>query len=136
MPDRIRSTTRRSEIICGIDSWRPLDTTRASSASPSTRANLRTQLFRDQSAAFRALTHPVNYPPINGAYTELWAGLSPEVTTLAGAGSSCVAPFGRFYPVRPDLEAAAKHQGEEGGDGSTAKFWDWSEAQVKQFIKA
>ncbi|KAH7322413.1 hypothetical protein B0I35DRAFT_425778 [Stachybotrys elegans] len=92
--------------------------------------NLRTDLFRDQSSIFRALTNPVNYPPINGAYAEIWAGLSPEVT--ADKSGSYAAPFGRIYPIRSDLEAAAKSEA-EGGNASTKKFWDWSEEQISKF---
>lgn len=33
--------------------------------------NLRSDLFRQQGAVFRALTGPMNYPVVNGAYTEL-----------------------------------------------------------------
>lgn len=90
--------------------------------------NLRTGLFRHKTALFRALTGPVNYPIINGAYTELWAGLSPEVT-LEKAGS-LVYPFGRFFPIRSDWENAKTG----GGNGTTEKFWQWSEEQVSQYI--
>jgi retinol dehydrogenase-12 len=92
--------------------------------------NIRTDLFRDQSSLFRALTNPVNYPTVNGAYTEIWAGLSPTVT--AKESGSYAVPFGRIYPMRGDLEAAAKSES-EGGNGSTKKFWDWSEQQISNF---
>ncbi|RYP77671.1 hypothetical protein DL771_001039 [Monosporascus sp. 5C6A] len=92
--------------------------------------NLRTELFRHQSSLFRLLTGPFNYPAVYGAYAELWGGLSPEVT-LEKAGSYVV-PFGRFYPIRSDLEAATKPE-TEGGNGATQKFWDWSEEQVEKY---
>lgn len=92
--------------------------------------NLRSELFRHQSRAFRFLTGPANYPVINGAYTQLWAGLSPEVT--ADKAGSYVAPFGRFYGVRSDLESATKSE-PEGGNGTFEKFWDWSEEQVRKY---
>ncbi|KAG8162047.1 hypothetical protein KVR01_007812 [Diaporthe batatas] len=78
--------------------------------------NLKSDLFRQQGAVFRALTGPMNYPVVNGAYTELWAGLSPEVT-LEKAGS-----------------LAATKSSAEGGNGTTQKFWDWSEEQVKKYL--
>ena len=93
--------------------------------------NLRSDLFRHQSRIFRLLTGPANYPVINGAYTQLWAGLSPEVT--ADKPGSYVAPFGRFYPVRSDLQAATKSEA-EGGNGTFQKFWDWSEEQVSKYL--
>ncbi|KAI9697554.1 MAG: hypothetical protein M1820_007753 [Bogoriella megaspora] len=93
--------------------------------------NLRSDLFRHQSAIFKLLTGPANYPVINGAYAELWAGLSPEVTTEKAG--SYVIPFGRFYPIRRDLEAATKSEA-EGGNGTTSKFWEWSEEQVSKYL--
>lgn len=41
--------------------------------------NLRSDLYRDQGFFFRILERLMMYPPLNGAYTELFAGLSPEV---------------------------------------------------------
>ncbi|KAI0188076.1 hypothetical protein F4808DRAFT_64266 [Astrocystis sublimbata] len=92
--------------------------------------NLRTDLFRDQSSLFKIMTHPLNYPAINGAYTQLWAGLSPDVSL--NKSGSYVAPFGRFYSMRSDLDAATVPES-EGGNGSTQKFWDWSMEQLRQF---
>ncbi|KFA71235.1 hypothetical protein S40288_03868 [Stachybotrys chartarum IBT 40288] len=94
--------------------------------------NLQTDLFRHQSYLFRLLTGPANYPIINGAYAELWAGLSPEITPEK-AGEYAV-PFGRFHPIRRDLEQNAARSEAEGGNGATSKFWDWSEKQVKQYL--
>lgn len=93
--------------------------------------NLKSDLFRQQGAIFKALTGPANYPVVNGAYTELWAGLSPEVT-LEKAGS-LVYPFGRFGTIRKDWEAATKSSA-EGGNGTAQKFWDWSEEQVRKYL--
>lgn len=42
--------------------------------------NLRTELARHMGSAFRFLVSFICYPPVNGAYTELFAGLSPDVT--------------------------------------------------------
>lgn len=92
--------------------------------------NLRSELFRHQSRAFRLLTGPANYPIVNGAYTELWAGLSPEVMVDKAGGY--VAPFGRFHRVRRDLEAATKSEA-EGGNGTFERFWGWSEEQVSKY---
>lgn len=92
--------------------------------------NLKSQLFRHQSAIFKTLTGPANYPVVNGAYTELWAGLSPEVT-LDKAGS-LVWPFGRFGAIRSDWVKATTPVS-EGGNGTAQKFWDWSEEQVSRF---
>lgn len=93
--------------------------------------NLKSDLFRQQGAVFKTLTGPMNYPVVNGAYTELWAGLSPEVT-LEKAGS-LVYPFGRFGAIRKDWAAATKSEA-EGGNGTAQKFWDWSEEQVRKYL--
>ncbi|KAK2603559.1 short-chain alcohol dehydrogenase [Conoideocrella luteorostrata] len=92
--------------------------------------NLKSSLFRHQSSIFRLLTGPVNYPVINGAYSELWAGLSPEVTLEKAGG--LINPFGRFGHVRRDWEKALKPEA-EGGNGTAEKFWEWSEAKVTQY---
>jgi retinol dehydrogenase 12 len=91
------------------------------------------------------------HPPIYGAYTELFAGLSPEVTVQkSGAWSkfigrrcgvrsdsaadlSKVVPWGRFLPLRKDFEAASKTEA-EGGTGVGLQFWDWTEEQVKPYL--
>ncbi|PNP42054.1 hypothetical protein THARTR1_11201 [Trichoderma harzianum] len=71
------------------------------------------------------------YPPINGAYTELFAGLSPEVT-LERSGA-WIQPWGRFSSQRPDLVEGSKSE-DEGGTGIAERFWDWSEEQVNPFM--
>jgi retinol dehydrogenase 12 len=42
--------------------------------------NLRTDLLRDQSTVFRRLVWLMSYPAVCGAYTQLYAGFSPDVT--------------------------------------------------------
>jgi retinol dehydrogenase-12 len=62
------------------------------------------------------------YPPVNGAYTELFAGLAPEVASMQEG--NWVVPFGRIMPLRKDLF--------EGGKGK--EFWEWSEKQVERYV--
>ncbi|KAI0881984.1 short-chain dehydrogenase [Annulohypoxylon maeteangense] len=71
------------------------------------------------------------YPVINGAYTELFAGLSNEVT-LDRSGDWIV-PWGRFADIRKDILQGSKPQS-EGGTGIAQKFWDWNEEQVKAYV--
>lgn len=72
------------------------------------------------------------HEPIYGAYTELFAGLSPEAN--ASKNGAYIVPWGRFgHPLRKDLLVAQKTE-EEGGSGHAAKFWEWSEEQVKPFL--
>ncbi|CAG8974766.1 hypothetical protein HYALB_00000378 [Hymenoscyphus albidus] len=93
--------------------------------------NLTSELFRDQNSVMKFVSGMVGYPPINGAYTELFAGLSPEVT-IEKSGS-WVVPFGRIYPIRQDLLSAMKSKA-EGGNGSCKRFWEWCEEQVKPYL--
>ncbi|KAK3361117.1 putative estradiol 17 beta-dehydrogenase [Lasiosphaeria ovina] len=93
--------------------------------------NLRTELAREKTALFRFLVTPICYPPPMGAATELFAALSPDVT-MEKSGS-WVIPFGRFGNLRPDLLNATKLE-DEGGTGGTAKFWEWTEEQIKEYL--
>lgn len=42
--------------------------------------NLTSDLYRDQGVALKIATKLMMYAPVNGAYTELFAGLSPDIT--------------------------------------------------------
>lgn len=65
-------------------------------------------------------------PAIYGAYTELFAGLSPVITAENNGG--WVEPFGVLGTVRKDVGEACKQ-----ADGPAARFWDWTEAQIKSY---
>ncbi|KAI1772895.1 putative short-chain dehydrogenase [Hypoxylon cercidicola] len=93
--------------------------------------NLASDLYRDQSSLFRLALKMIAYPPVNGGYTLLYAGLSPDIT-LEKSGS-WVVPWGRMLPIRKDLVAATKTE-EEGGNGTAKKFWEWTEEQVKPYV--
>ncbi|ORY61261.1 uncharacterized protein BCR38DRAFT_467283 [Pseudomassariella vexata] len=83
--------------------------------------NLQSALYRDQGIGMRIVTKLIMYPPVNGAYTELYAGLSPDITIQK---TGCwVVPFGR----------AIKSEA-EGGTGGTRKFWEWTEDQVRPYL--
>ncbi|KAI1135882.1 putative estradiol 17 beta-dehydrogenase [Hypoxylon sp. FL0543] len=94
--------------------------------------NLRSELQRDQGLLFKILTRLLLYPTINGAYTELYAAFSPEVVE-ADLSENWVGPFGRILSLRPPLPKATKPES-EGGTGGTAKFWEWNEEQVKDYL--
>ncbi|KAL6835567.1 short chain dehydrogenase reductase [Trichoderma sp. SZMC 28015] len=93
--------------------------------------NLKTELQRHVSSLQMVVINMMVYPPINGAYTELFAGLAPEVT-LEKSGA-WIQPWGRFSSQRPDLVEGSKSKA-EGGTGIAEKFWEWSEEQVKPFM--
>ncbi|KAK5788528.1 hypothetical protein VI817_009486 [Penicillium citrinum] len=60
--------------------------------------------------------------PINGAYTELFAGLSDQITEENNGG--WVSPFGKLEKVRKDLVEPALGE----------KFWNWTLEQVKPYL--
>ncbi|KAI1135654.1 putative short-chain dehydrogenase [Hypoxylon sp. FL0543] len=93
--------------------------------------NLSSDLYRNQKGLMNIVTWILTYPPINGAYTLLYAGLSPDIT-LEKTGS-WVVPFGRIYPIRKDLVEGTKTK-EEGGTGAAEKFWEWTEEQIKPYV--
>lgn len=72
------------------------------------------------------------HPTMFGAYTELFAGLSPDVT-MERSGQ-WVIPWGRFKPVRADLLAASRSTTEPGGTGTAEKFWEWTEEQIRKYL--
>ncbi|KAI1823487.1 NAD(P)-binding protein [Xylaria intraflava] len=67
-----------------------------------------------------------------GAYSELFAGLSPEITM--DKTGHCIIPWGRFGGIRRDLAASAKSSTEPGGTGVAERFWEWTEEQVKPYL--
>ncbi|RYP80655.1 hypothetical protein DL769_002337 [Monosporascus sp. CRB-8-3] len=94
--------------------------------------NLDSELFRSQvyiMGMFLKLF--VLHPPVYGAYTELFAGLSPEVTLEKSGG--WIIPWGRFDSIRDDLVVSSKSKA-EGGTGVAEEFWKWSEEQIKPYL--
>ncbi|KAH8893075.1 NAD(P)-binding protein [Thozetella sp. PMI_491] len=93
--------------------------------------NLSTNLAREFPAAFRFVIRAIVYPPVNGGYTLLFAGLSPELG-MENSGSWII-PWGRVSPIRKDLIDATKLK-DEGGNGHAAAFWDWNQEQVEKYL--
>ncbi|RYO98209.1 hypothetical protein DL763_002376 [Monosporascus cannonballus] len=93
--------------------------------------HLKSDLYRDGGALFTAILNAVAlYPPVYGAYTKLYSGLSPDIT-MQQTGK-WVVPWGRLYPIRKDMQTATKSK-EEGGNGHAKEFWNWTEELVKDF---
>ncbi|KAI1412438.1 NAD(P)-binding protein [Hypoxylon sp. FL1857] len=94
--------------------------------------NLDSDLWRTQGPLMTwFLRKTVLFPPINGSYTCLFAGVSPQVT-LEKSGSH-IAPWGRIWNVSKAMVAATKAKS-EGGTGIAREFWDWTDAQVNKYI--
>jgi len=66
-----------------------------------------------------------------GAYTELFAGLDPSVTSERSGGY--IHPWGRFCSPRDDLQDACKLL-VEGGTGKSLQFWEWTEHQIREYV--
>lgn len=92
--------------------------------------NLRTNLLRHHEW-MNYLVFPLLYSPRYGAYTELWAGLSQDLTLQDNGGY--IIPWGRKHPSpREDLVRAIKIR-EDGGNGSAEAFEKWCEETTREF---
>ncbi|KAM6510079.1 short-chain alcohol dehydrogenase [Fusarium falciforme] len=102
-------------------------------STPLNPGNLDSEFWRTMGPTFHwFLRKTVLYPTIYGAYTNIFAGFSPEVT-LEKSGTF-VAPWGRLWHATKDMVAGSKTRA-EGGTGIAKEFWEWSEAQVKLHTK-
>ncbi|TVY34381.1 putative oxidoreductase [Lachnellula occidentalis] len=80
----------------------------------------------------RWLMKPLLHDPIMGAYTELWAALSLDVTCADGGRYAL--PWGRWHPSpRKDILESLRAKA-EGGTGLAAEFWHWCEEQSKDYV--
>ncbi|KAI8664627.1 hypothetical protein NCS57_00504000 [Fusarium keratoplasticum] len=86
--------------------------------------NLRSEMQRHGSTMRKALVHIMSHPAVYGAYTELYAGWSKDIT-LEKTGA-WVIPWGRLGRLRDDIEKGCEN-------GVSAKFWAWCEAESKEF---
>ena len=71
------------------------------------------------------------YPAKYGGYTELYVGLSSDLTTEHNG--RYIAPWGRLGHNRPDIEASLKSKA-EGGSGKAEQFWQYCERETKQYM--
>ena len=93
--------------------------------------NLKTALLRHAPWVLGFVTAPLLYSARMGAYTELWAGLSSELT-MEDVGKY-VLPWGRLHEnPRSDLLAAMKSK-EEGGSGVAALFVEFCEKRTAEY---
>lgn len=94
--------------------------------------NLDSELWRTQGSVFRwLLRHTVLHPPVFGAYTELFAGLSPAVT-MEKSGSF-IAPWGRLWDPSSAMTNQSKSK-VEGGTGAAQQFYSWTETQIQPYL--
>jgi retinol dehydrogenase-12 len=71
------------------------------------------------------------YNPIYGAYTGLFAGLSPKITMTQ---NGCyIAPWGRVAEVRADIVPELRDKN-DGTAGKAERFWDYCEAETRKYL--
>lgn len=70
-------------------------------------------------------------PPRFGAYSELFAGLSPSVRTEHNG--SYVVPWGRFGEIPTHIERGLRNKS-EGGNGAAERFWKWCERETEAYF--
>ncbi|TFK75604.1 NAD(P)-binding protein [Pluteus cervinus] len=89
-----------------------------------------TNLFR-HTPLVRYLAWPLLHTPVLAAYTELYAGLSEDITVEK---NGCyVIPWGRIATnVRKDLLDAMKPE-EEGGSGRAKEFWEFCMEKTRDY---
>ncbi|RLV96307.1 hypothetical protein JA1_000360 [Spathaspora sp. JA1] len=83
---------------------------------------LRTELQRNTSWLEKLGYSALFYPPRLGAYTELFAALSPDVTT-ANNGQHIIS-FGQFGEIRNDLK----------DQDNSNKVWNYLQEQISQYL--
>ncbi|EMD96764.1 hypothetical protein COCC4DRAFT_172220 [Bipolaris maydis ATCC 48331] len=84
--------------------------------------NLKSELQRNTGFFMGLIMKPILHEPVYGAYTELFAGLSPDGAKLKEG--QWIAPWGRIVDLRKDYVT----------DGKAGEFWKWSEEQVKSYV--
>lgn len=86
--------------------------------------NLKTQIYNTQTKLIMFFINRLLYPPKLGGYTELYAGLSPEITEQQQGG--LIIPWGRVQVRNPRKDI---HEALEDGRGK--ELWNWIEAQIE-----
>lgn len=70
-------------------------------------------------------------PPLFGAYSELFAALSPKITAKHNGGF--IIPWGRFGDIPDHIEKGLRPRA-EGGSGKADKFWSWCERETESYL--
>ncbi|KAF4625942.1 hypothetical protein G7Y89_g12222 [Cudoniella acicularis] len=87
---------------------------------------MKTELQRDSPPPMRLIMSVVCKPPVYGAYSEIYAAFSPEVTAEHNGGY--LMAWGRIAEVPEEI---VKQQG-PGGNG--AKFYEYCDREVQQYV--
>jgi NAD(P)-dependent dehydrogenase (short-subunit alcohol dehydrogenase family) len=94
--------------------------------------NLKTELQRHLSSIGRTMISTMLHPPIYGAYTELYAGWSSEITSEHNGWY--IIPWGRIDTQGLGRDVVKSLQSKkEGGSGVAAAFWEWCDRETSSF---
>ncbi|KAJ0425975.1 NAD(P)-binding protein [Aspergillus carlsbadensis] len=91
---------------------------------------MRTELQRHGAPIVSTIMGLAFKPPRYGAYSELFAALSPQIT--ASQNGAFIIPWGRFGPIPPQIKKALSPNA-EGGTGVAERFWDWCEMETAAY---
>ncbi|KAL8722883.1 MAG: hypothetical protein Q9225_000716 [Loekoesia sp. 1 TL-2023] len=69
--------------------------------------------------------------PVYGAYSELFAALSPEITSKRNG--AFIIPWGRFGDVPAHIEKGLEPES-KGGNGAAERFASWCEKETKLYL--
>ncbi|CEP21689.1 RSD1 [Cyberlindnera jadinii] len=87
---------------------------------------LNSELQRNYPGWLVAAIKPIAYPAVYGAYTELFAALSPLVGEKGPGFVGYVAAFGQFRDLREDIAKGCT-------DGTDDKLIDWIDKEIIQY---
>lgn len=94
--------------------------------------NLKTNVWKHVPKVAMVFLNPILYKTVYGAYTELYAGLSTEITP--NDNGAYVVPWGKIQTDTPrkDIVQAMKPE-KDGGTDVAKKFWEFCEDQAKRY---
>jgi hypothetical protein len=79
----------------------------------------------------KILSYPLLHKPERAAHTELYAGLSPDISLQ---NNGCyVIPFGRIHHNVAERLLTAMKVEENGGTGKAKEFWEFCENKVSDY---
>ncbi|KXS98362.1 hypothetical protein AC578_4693 [Pseudocercospora eumusae] len=94
--------------------------------------NLNTRLQRHMTWWQYTVARLLLFPAFLGAYTQLYAGWSDDIS-VANNNGSYIWPWGRIGCLQKDLEEAVR-PGPEERPSLAAKFWSWCDESVSEYM--
>ncbi|KAF2267001.1 NAD(P)-binding protein [Lojkania enalia] len=128
--EEVYCSTKAANILLGVETARRYSD-RGIVSNSFNPGNLASELDRYSSWWQVLLMNMLRYPARMGAYTELFAGWSSEITPEK---NGCyIIPWGRIGGYNTSLQKAV-NRAEDGGEGRAEKLWEACEKVCKEFI--